>query len=132
MDTKLIVGTVILNMMFFLAGIDKVLHFSKVVDGLIKRLSFVSLPIIVYQLAIVIAIIIEVLSPMIILFGSIYRSKFNDRNCVFACYALILFTILVTLVYHFPPLKSIKYYPFMSNLTTIGGLYLTSILFKTN
>ena len=42
---------------------------------------------------------------------------------------LIIFTILATYLYHFPPSDK-EYYPFMSNVTTIGGLSLLAYVLK--
>lgn len=130
MMNEVLIGTTVLNLMFFLAGIDKIMNFQKVVDGFVNRLPIKNFPLFIYQLAIVCAIIIEIVAPLTILYASYKKNKTNDQHARYACYALILFTILATLVYHFPPIKSAKYYPFMSNLTTVGGLYLTSLHFK--
>ena len=63
--TQLTMISSIINFMFFTSGIDKVVHFPKVVDGLKKRFPF-ELPFIMYQLMIVIAIIIELIAPIMI------------------------------------------------------------------
>jgi uncharacterized membrane protein YphA (DoxX/SURF4 family) len=41
---------------------------------------------------------------------------------------LAVFTVLATLIYHFPPFGS-EYYAFMKNLTATGGLMVLSTLF---
>ena len=40
---------------------------------------------------------------------------------ILGLYMLVVFTILATLIFYFPP-TGMKYYPFISNITTIGGL----------
>ena len=126
MDHKLqlIIISSIINFMFFTSGIDKVLHFSKVVEGLKKRFPF-ELPFIFYNLMISIAILIELIAPIIIVFGIIHPTY--KKYGVYACYSLIVFTVLATLMYHFPP-KGNQWYPFTSNITTVGGLLALSVL----
>ena len=127
----LTISTTILNSMFFLAGVDKLRNFQKVVKGLQSRLN-VPLPTMIFQLMIVVTIAIEIIAPMIILRTTMRRSKENDKVAAYASLSLIGFTIAATLVYHFPPFKSAKYYPFMSNLSTVGGLALMWCVFNGN
>ena len=127
-QTQLIIISSIINFMFFTSGIDKVLHFPKVVGGLEKRFP-IDLPYTMHQLMIVIVILIELMAPIIILL-TILKPKYKQYG-VFACYSLIMFTILATLLYHFPP-KGIQWYPFTSNITTIGGLFALAMLLARN
>ena len=54
--------------------------------------------------------------------GSVYAIfQKNKEMQLKGVYSLIAFTILVTLLIHFPPM-GFKYFPFISNVTTIGGL----------
>lgn len=46
-------------------------------------------------------------------------------------YSLVVFTILVTLLVHFPPV-GFSYYPFISNVSTVGGLLALAKLIKNN
>ena len=125
--TQLTLISSIINFMFFTSGIDKVVHFPKVVDGLKKRFPF-ELPFIMYQFMIIVAIIIELVAPIMILY-TVYNPSYRNYG-VYACYSLIFFTILATLLYHFPP-KGIQWYPFTSNITTIGGLFALAMLLTT-
>lgn len=127
-QTQLIIISSIINFMFFTSGIDKVLHFPKVVAGLEKRFP-IDLPYTMHQLMIIIVILIELMAPIIILL-TILKPKYKQYG-VFACYSLIMFTILATLLYHFPP-KGIQWYPFTSNITTIGGLFALAMLLARN
>tara|TARA_A100001015_G_C15043818_1_gene741863 strand:+ start:6515 stop:6877 length:363 start_codon:yes stop_codon:yes gene_type:complete len=112
--------------MFFLAGLDKLLHFNKVVKGFIKRLFklsplFKQFPITLFHLAIIIVILIEIICPIIIVHYSYYKENYELTKL--ACYILLIFTILATLIYHFPPTGT-TYYPFISNVTTCGAILL--------
>lgn len=128
---ELVVITSVLNFMFFVSGLDKLFHYSKVVNGLSSRLGDM-LPFTVYKLLIVGAIIVELVCPVVIFYGSLIRNKKNDRLAMYASLLLILFTVMATLFYHFPPTSSAKYYPFMSNMSLVGGLSLMTMVFYRN
>lgn len=131
MDYKLLMITSVLNFMFFVSGFDKLFHFPKVVMGLQNRLKM-NLSLLIFQFMIVSAIIIEIVCPMIIFYSSLKRNKENDKLGFYASVMLVVFTVLATLFYHFPPTTSAKYYPFMSNLSLVGGLSLMSYVFYRN
>uniref|UniRef100_A0A6C0F5W2 DoxX family protein n=1 Tax=viral metagenome TaxID=1070528 RepID=A0A6C0F5W2_9ZZZZ len=65
----------------------------------------------------------EVIASLLVLYK-------NDQNCIYALYSLVVFTILATLLCHFPPV-GFTYYPFISNITTIGGLLALIKLIQT-
>ena len=127
----LVLVTSVLNYMFFVSGLDKLFHYSKVVNGLHNRLGSL-MPFTVYKILIVVAILIELICPMVIFYSSLVRNKKNDRYAMFASVVLIVFTVFATLFYHFPPTTSAKYYPFMSNLSLVGGLCLMTLVFYRN
>ena len=125
---ELVLVTSIVNFMFFASGIDKLLHYNKVVIGLQKRLEpSVSLHKYIIQLMIVFAIVIELFAPLIVVW-SIFNKQYRYLG-EYAMYSLIFFTVFATLIYHFPPL-GIKWYPFSSNITTIGALIACVMLLK--
>lgn len=109
----------IMMIMFFLSGIDKIINFYKISNEFTTKTS-VKIPIKLAYMAIIIAIVIELIAPILINVGLI---KKNKRLVFYSTLSLIVFTVLATLLYHFPP-TGYQYYPFMSNLTTIGGLML--------
>ncbi len=125
---SLLISTSIINFMFFISGIDKSLNFIKVVNGLQKRMGMI-LPLYFYYFMIISAIVIEIVCPLTILYSVINRNKFTNKLGFYSSLLLIIFTILATLIYHFPPTTSAKYYPFMSNLSLIGGLSLMALVF---
>lgn len=109
----------VMMIMFFLSGIDKMINFYKISNEFTTKTP-VKIPIQIAYLAIVVAIIIELAAPILINVGLI---KKNKKLVLYSTLFLIVFTVLATLLYHFPPI-GYQYYPFMSNLTTIGGLML--------
>jgi len=84
------------------------------------------IPDIFYKLSIVFAIFIQFFCPLIILY-SVYNPKYYMYGFN-ATLFLIIFTMKATYLYHFPPYNK-EYYPFMSNVTTIGGLSLLAYIF---
>lgn len=123
--------TSIMNTMFFTSGLDKMMNYTKVVKGLENRLDK-TIPHFIYNILIMCAIVIEFVCPLVIFFCIWRRSKQNDKKGMCASIILIIFTIIATLFYHFPPTTSAKYYPFMSNLALIGGLGLMTLVFNGN
>ena len=122
---------VLLTIMFFLSSFSKITDYSNVVKGFKKRFSekLFDMPDISYNLAIISAIFIQFFCPLIILY-SVYNPKYYMYG-FYATLSLIIFTIKATYLYHFPPYGK-EYYPFMGNLTTVGGLSLLAYIFYYN
>tara|TARA_B100000035_G_C21030584_1_gene568208 strand:- start:1997 stop:2344 length:348 start_codon:yes stop_codon:yes gene_type:complete len=79
------------------------------------------------QFIVLLAGIYELISSLLVLYGSFYDSPEIAR---LGSYMLILFTILATLIFYTFP---IKYKPLLSNLSIIAGIYLmTNICFFKN
>lgn len=118
----------IITFMYFASGIRKIENFDKEISVFSKKTSYGPF---ISKTAIICAIIIEVVCPLIITeslhITSCKKNENSNVNWKFVgscmCSLLILFTILATLIYHFPP-KGSQYYPFVSNLTSIGALCL--------
>ena len=122
---------VLLTIMFFLSSFSKISDYSNVVKGFKKRFSekLFDMPDISYKLSIIFAIFIQFCCPLIILY-SVYNPKYYMYG-FYATLSLIIFTIKATYLYHFPPYGK-EYYPFMGNLTTVGGLSLLAYIFYYN
>tara|TARA_B100000524_G_C23646217_1_gene368568 strand:- start:455 stop:796 length:342 start_codon:yes stop_codon:yes gene_type:complete len=112
--------------MYFLSGINKVKNFSNTVAGFKKMFFLKKLPNIFYQLSISVVILLEILGPIIILYS--LQTDMYNKLAYFSSVGLAGFTVLATLIYHFPPTGS-EYYAFMKNLTATGSLMLLSCLF---
>ena len=125
----LVMIAVIITTMFLVAGIDKILHFEKVVGGFKKRLP-IELPDLLNRLAILIAIVIEIVAPLALVYAAYnFENPETRKYGVYSALALVVFTVAATLIYHFPPFGA-TYYPFMSNLSTVGGLLLMAWVFS--
>jgi len=115
--------SIILTLMYFLSGIKKIISYDKVVKDLEKKIVNSS---IISKMIIGIVIILEIICPILIVTGTIMNTnEYYKRIGIISTYILIWFTMLATYLYHFPPVKR-HYYPFMSNVTAIGGLLLMS------
>ena len=66
---------------------------------------------------------LEIVAPIMILY-SIQTHELSEIACL-SSIGLAVFTVLATLIYHFPP-KGANYYAFMKNLTATGALLLLS------
>ena len=105
-----IVGVFFLTLMFLISGIEKIFNFKDNVLRIKNKLPFFNS--FFYNIVILTVIFIEILSPLYLL-----SEQYVHINIAL----LITFTTIATLLFHFPPLGR-DYFPFMSNLSTIGGL----------
>lgn len=116
----LILASLFLTLMFFLSGFKKITAFSSTAKGLVTKTN---VPFTLAKILIVGVILLEIIAPGIIVF---YAYSLSPALLVYAklsIIGLILFTILATVLYHFPPTGA-NYYSFLSNLSTLGGLML--------
>lgn len=123
------IGIFLLTIMFFLSGFDKIINFKNVSIGLKSKLTnklLLNLPLYFSYLSMILVIILEILGPILINYS--YYTKKYYKYAKYSCWLLIVFVIMATYLYHFPPYGS-QYYPFMSNLALIGGLIILSNYF---
>ena len=112
--------------MYFLAGINKARNFSQTVSGFQNMFFLKKLPKVFYNLAILLVIVLEIVAPIIIMY-SLQTNMYTDLAYA-SCLSLAIFTIVATLIYHFPPVGG-EYYAFMKNLTATGALFLLTTFF---
>lgn len=113
-------------LMYFLAGVNKIKNFSGTVSSFKKIFFLKKLPNIFYKFIIFLVIILEIVAPLIILYS--LQTDMYYNFAYISCIGLAGFTVLATLIYHFPPIGG-EYYTFMKNLTATGSLFLLSALF---
>ena len=116
----ILISTIYITLLFFLSGFHKIKNFTNTVQGLMKKTKF---PLLLSKIIISCVILLEIVAPFII---SLYSYNSNPKLYTYTKLSLIglmVFTILATVIYHFPPFGS-NYYPVMSNLSTMGGLLL--------
>ena len=116
----ILISTIYITLLFFISGFHKIKDFMNVVKGFMNKTK---LPLLLAKIIISGVILLEIVAPFII---SLYSYNTNPKLYLYtklSLLGLIVFTILATLLYHFPPFGS-NYYSFMSNLSTLGGLLL--------
>lgn len=116
----ILISTIYITLLFFISGFYKIKDFIQVVKGFMNKtkVSFT-----LSKIIITCVILLEIIAPLII---SIYSYNYNPVLYTYtkvSLLGLIIFTILATLIYHFPPFGT-NYNSFMSNLSTLGGLLL--------
>ena len=124
MDKKLIQRLAILCFfaMFIYSGIMKIKGFDKKTNGLQKKTG---LPFIINQLGMTGVILLEIFGSLLIVlyfFDNPLNMNIVNKDIIkLVCLIYMLFMIVVTFLYHPPQDKMI---PFLSNVTTFGGLLL--------
>jgi uncharacterized membrane protein YphA (DoxX/SURF4 family) len=116
----ILISTIYITLLFFLSGFHKIKDFVSVTKGFMKKTK---LPLTLSKIIIIGVILLEIIAPLII---SLYSYNSNPKLYAYtklSLLGLIIFTILATFLYHFPPFGS-NYYSFLSNLSTLGGLLL--------
>ena len=120
------VCTIMILLMYFLAGINKAMNFKQTVNGFKNMFMFKNLPQMFYDLAIALVVVLELVAPLIIVY-SLQTNLYTDL-AYYSCVSLAAFTVLATLIYHFPP-SGAEYYAFIKNVTATGSLLLLSTFF---
>lgn len=116
-----IIAEILILTMFLLSGLFKLLRPEKESIRLKTKLSGIELNDTHYITLVLLAGIWELLSVISIAYGE-YNNDYKWG--MYGSISLILFTMLVSLIFFFPPDTPMKYYPFMSNVNTVGGLLL--------
>tara|TARA_B100000686_G_C16171712_1_gene656587 strand:+ start:188 stop:565 length:378 start_codon:yes stop_codon:yes gene_type:complete len=111
------VAVVLFFIMFIYSGFQKIFNFSKKVGGLEKKTG---LPPLLNQLGMVGVILLEIIGSLIIIYY-FFGGDIDKKVVKKICETYLLFLIVVTFLYHPPTDKLI---PFLSNVTTFGGMLL--------
>ena len=111
------IAIVLFFIMFIYSGFNKILNFDDKVITLKKKTNLIY-PI--NELGMIGVILLEIVGSLLILYY-FFGGKINKEIIKKICYIYFAFLIVVTFLYH-PPHK--KIIPFLSNLTTFGGLLL--------
>ena len=116
----LFIPSVLVTLMFFLSGFEKIYFFGKSTAKFSKKMG---LPLALAQLIIIGVIILEIAAPSIIAAYTYSKNASLVPYFKLSVGALMAFTILATIMYHNPFKSKEKYYAFMSNVSTFGGLF---------
>ena len=110
---------ILITLLFFLSGFDKIYKFTKTTSKFAKKIG---VPLTLAQLIIIGVIVLEIVAPLVIAAYLYTRAFALVPFFKLAIIALSLFTIVATAIYHNPLKGREKYYAFMSNVSTLGGL----------
>jgi hypothetical protein len=121
----LFIPAVLITLMFFLSGFEKIYRFPISTAKFSKKMG---LPLALGQLIIIAAIILELTAPMIIAAYTYSQSASLVPYFKLSVGALMAFTVLATALYHNPLKGRESYYAFMSNVSTLGGLWALYLL----
>lgn len=114
------ISSIFITLLFFLSGFNKIREFISTAKGFSSKTNF---PLTLAKIVIVGAILLEILAPFIISVYAYTHNPFLKGYAILSVVGLIIFTVLATIIYHFPP-QGQNLYSCMSNLSTIGGLML--------
>ena len=117
-------SSVLLTLMFLVSGYNKVMNFSGNVMSLQSKIGL-NIPI-VFSLAILIVILLELVGSSMILYSA-YSGK-KREYAYYSTIGLIIFTILASLLYHMP--IALDNHALFKNIAVIGGLLLLADKFK--
>jgi hypothetical protein len=110
---------IFITLLFFLSGIEKIYVFAHSTSKFAKKMG---IPLFLAQIVITCALLLELIAPTIIAVYLYSRSFALVPFFKLSILALSAFTILATALYHNPFKGKDKYYSFMSNVSTLGGL----------
>ena len=111
--------SLLITALFFFSGFEKIYHVALSTSNFSKKMG---IPLALAQLIIIGAIILEITAPSIIALYTYSKDISLVPFFKLAIIALSLFTIVATAIYHNPLKGREKYYAFMSNVSTLGGL----------
>ena len=117
------VAVLLFFVMFVYSGVMKITGFAKKTKGLSKKTGF---PYPINELGMLGVILLEVVGSLIIVFyfwgqKDIFGIRLEKEYMEYLVKIYLLFLIVVTFLYH-PPTEQLI--PFLSNVTTFGGLLL--------
>jgi uncharacterized membrane protein YphA (DoxX/SURF4 family) len=119
MSSPLFIPAILITLLFFLSGFEKIYLFAQSTGKFAKKLG-VSLTF--AQLIMSCVIVLEIVAPAIIAAYMLTPSLALVPFFKLSVIGLSLFTVLATVLYHNPMKNKEKYYAFMSNVSTLGGL----------
>ena len=110
---------ILINLLFFFSGLQKIYTFSKTTMNFSKKIN---IPLTLSKLVISGVILLEIFAPVIIS-SYTFTGLFNLLPFFkIAVISLIAFTIVATMMYHNPLQNGKNYNAFMTHLSIIGGL----------
>jgi len=113
-------AVILITLLFLLSGIKKTQDITGTATYLQNKVKM-NIDFNLYKLAIIGVIILQIFGPLMILYH--LHTNTHKKYAKLSVNLLIIFTIIASFIFHFPPVGK-EYYSFVSNLSTIGGLML--------
>ena len=116
---RLFYPAILITLVFFLSGIEKIYMFPKTTMNFSKKMK---VPLTLAKIIISGVILLELIAPIIITsytFTGLFALLSLFKTAVIS---LIAFTVAATIMYHNPLNGGENYYAFVSNISIIGGL----------
>lgn len=124
MDYQLILGTLLLTGFYLMAGFNKLMNFKSTYEGFAEKFANLA-PLAPIIIALV--VLIEIIGPLAMLYSATQPNTIYPYGKI-GSWSLILFTILATLMYHFPPTQKEHRMPFIRNVSLIGAFMIYNSL----
>lgn len=119
MDLYLI-AILLLVLLFLFSGVQKLFNINGTADVLKNKIN-INFPHWMYVVVIIIVIAIQIgCSSSLIYYAA---TKKHATLAYYSTILLLCFTVLATIIFHIPPIKT-NYHPCMSNISLVGGLLL--------
>ena len=125
MEPDLILYSMLLLYQYFFSAIKKFNTFEQTVKSFKSKFFIKDLNEYIYKLIIIFVILLQFCVPVYTIY-TIYTKTYNYLS-FYLIIALVFFTMLATLLYHYPPIGN-KVYAFNGNICAIGGLLLLSYI----
>ena len=110
---------ILITLMFFLSGMEKIYTFSKTTTDFSNKIN---IPLILSKLVISGVILLEIIAPIIIISYTLTNSFNLLPWFKSSLIALIVFTIVATMMYHNPLTSSKNHNAFITHVSIVGGL----------
>ena len=117
------IGISLLVSMYIFSGINKILNFNNISKELQAKFEIkfpVKLPLIFYKFTMILVISLLTCGSFILLLLHNIEIKYKNIIIQILSILFILFTLLATYLYHYPPVGH-DLYAFMKNISIIGG-----------
>ena len=119
------IGIFLILILYLFSGIGKLFDFNNTVEKIYQKKMFNIFPRIISVISIIITILLLTIGSIILIYSHFSKDNLLIKNIAFYVnIALILFTILVTFIFHFPDSKP-QIIHFLKNTSIIGGLLLS-------
>jgi uncharacterized membrane protein YphA (DoxX/SURF4 family) len=121
----LLLPSILITFMYFISGFSKINNFTQVSVDFANKLRLADSLMFISKFIILLVILLEILGPVFIVTHNLVDHNSWKNLARISSLALAAFTVLATVLYHFPPTGN-NYRPFLSNLVAVGAFLVLS------